>query len=556
MKRDRKVMRPSGCNVLLIHPRFTPHSFWNYRATCEVVGKRYSASPLGLITLAALLPSDWNLRLIDCNTQALNDSDIEWAGLLMTGGMLPQQRDILRLIDVAHAHGKPIAVGGPDVSSSPHVYKDADFRVIGEAEEIIDDFVDAWRAGATEGEFKARGFPDITKSPVPRFELLNFDHYMHVGIQLSRGCPFTCEFCDIIELYGRKPRIKVAEQMIAELDALWSLGYRGHVDFVDDNLIGNRKVMKPLLVALAEWNKKRNYPFEFSTEASINLAEDDELLEMMKRANFFAIFVGIESPDTDTLISTSKRQNTRRDITESIKKIYRAGIFVNAGFIIGFDAEKGSIAQGMIDCIEDTAIPIAMVGLLYALPNTGLYRRLAAEGRLHPDSDLHGSESDADQCTSGLNFETLRPREDMLEDYRAVLNAIYAPGAFFRRVSRMACELDLSNHKIKRPLRSLLRDARSFFRISYHIGICSRRVRAPFWRAVGDCLLKNPSAVRTVYSQAALFMHFFPYSHLMDAKLTEKLEVTRSSETSPLFRQELGGTPGTGEDSRGREAVP
>lgn len=524
MERESKTMRPSACNVLLVHPRFAPHSFWNYRATCEVVGKRYSASPLGLITLAALLPSEWQIRLVDCNTGNLDDSDVEWADLVMTGGMLPQQRDILRLIALAHSHGKPVVVGGPNVSSSPHVYDDADFRVIGEAEEIIDEFVNAWRSGATEGEFQAEQFPDITKSPVPRFDLLTFDHYMHVGIQISRGCPFTCEFCDIVELYGRKPRIKTAEQVFAELDALWSLGYRGHVDFVDDNLIGNKRVIKPLLVALAEWNEKRNYPFEFSTEASINLAEDDELLEMMKRANFFAIFVGIESPDTDTLISTSKRQNTRRDITESIQRIYRAGIFVNAGFIIGFDAERGSVARGIIDCIEDAAIPIAMVGLLYALPNTRLHRRLAAEGRLHPDSDIQKSEGDADQCTSGLNFETLRPREDMLEDYQSVLSTVYAPGAFFRRVSRMACDLDMSSHKIKRPLRSLLRDARSFLRISYHSGIRSRRVRGPFWRAVGECLVKNPSAVRTVYSQAALFMHLFPYSRFLDGKLGEKLE--------------------------------
>ena len=245
---------------------------------------------------------------------------------------------------------------------------------------------------------------------------------------------------------------------------------------------------------------------------------------MMKRANFFAIFVGIESPDTDTLISTSKRQNTRRDIAESIHKIYRAGIFVNAGFIIGFDAEQGSIAQGMIDCIEDTAIPVAMVGLLYALPNTGLHRRLTKEGRLFPDSDIHESDHDADQCTSGLNFQTRRPREDMLEDYRTVLRAIYAPKAFFKRVTRMAYTLDLTDHRVNRPFRSLLRDARSFFRITWHSGIRSRDLRSPFWRAVGNCAVKNPRALRTVYSQAALFMHFFPYSRLMDTKLTEKID--------------------------------
>lgn len=525
-------MRPPRCNALLIHPRFSAESFWNYRATCEVVGKRYSASPLGLITLAALLPSEWNIRLVDCNIETLDEVQIEWADLVMTGGMMPQQRDILKLIDLAHAHGKPVAVGGPNVSSTPHVYKDADFRVIGEAEEIISDFVAAWHRGDKGGDFEAQGFPDLTQSPVPRFDLLRFEHYMHVGIQLSRGCPFTCEFCDIIELYGRKPRIKTPDQMITELDALWRLGYRGHVDFVDDNLIGNKRVIKPLLVALAEWNEKRNYPFEFSTEASINLAEDDELLTMMKRANFFAIFVGIESPDTDTLISTSKRQNTRRDIAESIQKIYRAGIFVNAGFIIGFDAEKGSIAQGMIDCIEDTAIPIAMVGLLYALPNTGLYRRLAKEGRLYADSDRAESTA-VDQCTSGLNFETNRPRRDMLEDYRSVLHAIYGPDAFFARVSRMARELDMSEHRVNRPLRNLLRDARSFFRITLKSGIRTRGVRKAFWRSVGDCLVNNPRAARTVYSQAALFIHFFPYSRFMDEKLQEKIEALAVEPAEP-----------------------
>jgi radical SAM superfamily enzyme YgiQ (UPF0313 family) len=517
-------MRPAACNALLVHPRFSPHSFWNYTATCEVAGARYSATPLGLITLAALLPAEWNLRLIDRNTEELDPADIAWADLVMTGGMLPQQRDILNLIELAHAHGKPVTVGGPAVSSSPNVYEDADFIVLGEAEEIIGEFIAAWRAGATEGTFTAPGYPDITKSPVPRFDLLKFRHYMHVGIQLSRGCPFTCEFCDIIELYGRKPRVKTAEQMVAELDALRDLGYRGHVDFVDDNLIGNKRVMKPLLVALAEWNVANNFPFEFSTEASINVAEDDELLDLMKRANFFAIFVGIESPDTETLIQTSKRQNTRRDIAESIQKIYHAGIFVNAGFIIGFDAEKASIAEGMIQCVEDTAIPVAMVGLLYALPNTGLHRRLIAEGRLHPGSELVENDSVADQCTSGLNFDTRRPRRDMLNDYRVVLRRIYEPGAFFARVANMACQLDLSEHRLTRPLRSLLRDFHAFRRITWRSGIAGNGVRGPFWRAVGRSLSRNPRSVRVVFAQAALFLHFLPYSRFMDSQLTAKID--------------------------------
>ncbi len=513
----------------MVHPRFSANSFWNYQATCEVVGARYSAAPLGLITVAALLPKEWTIRLVNQNTEELDVADLLWADLVMTGGMLPQQLDTLRVITMAHAHGKPVVVGGPDVTSSPHVYSDAEFRVIGEAEGIMDRFVAEWRAGATGGEFTADGFPDITRSPVPRFDLLKLDHYMHVGVQLSRGCPFSCEFCNVIELNGRTPRIKTSAQMTRELDALYALGYRGHVDFVDDNLIGNRKVIKPLLADLAVWVRRHDYPFEFSTEASINVADDDELLSLMKDANFFAIFVGVETPDVDTLVSTSKRQNTRRSIADSIRKIYDAGIFVNAGFIIGFDGEKARVAEAMIECIEESAIPICMVGLLYALPNTRLSRRLTSEGRLHAESDRPRSDSDADQCTSGLNFTTLRPRREMLEDYRKVLRSIYEPEAFFGRVRRVVHQLDLSKHRVNRPLRNLLRDLRSLARIGWRSGVLDREVRGPFWRALGDCLLRNPRATRVVFSLAALYLHLRPFASFMDARMAARIEAVDES---------------------------
>ena len=240
--------------MLLIYPRFAGGTFWNFAATCEVFGARYPAAPLGLITVAALLPSAWAIRLVDRNTEELTDGDLEWADLVMTGGMLPQQYDTLEIIDICRAGGKPVVVGGPDVTSSPHIYKRADFRVLGEAEGIIDKFIAAWEAGATEGVFEAEKFQvDVTKTPIPRFDLLKFDHYLHVGVQFSRGCPFTCEFCDIIELYGRVPRAKTNAQMLAELDALYRLGYRGHVDFVDDNLIGNKKAVRSFLLELRTW---------------------------------------------------------------------------------------------------------------------------------------------------------------------------------------------------------------------------------------------------------------------------------------------------------------
>src|SRR3984893_2881607 len=327
----------------MIYPRFAADTFWNFAETCEIFGAKYTAAALGLITVAALLACSWSIRLVNRNTEELTDGDLDWADLVVTGGMLPQQIDTLDIIDLCRARGKPVAVGGPAVSSSPHIYRTANFRVVGEAEDIIGKFVESWEGGAREGLFEAEKFQvDVTKSPIPRFDLLKFDHYLHIGVQFSRGCPFTCEFWDIIELYGRVPRTKTNAQMLAELQALYDHGYRGHVDFVDDNLIGNKKNLRTLLPRLKAWLEEHDYPFEFSTEASINIADDDELLQAMKDANFFGIFVGIESPDPATLVQMKKKQNTRRNMAECIHKIYGYGMFVTAGFIVGFDTEKVS----------------------------------------------------------------------------------------------------------------------------------------------------------------------------------------------------------------------
>ena len=347
----------------------------------------------------------------------------------MIGGMLNQQPDFLYLIELAHLHGKPVCVGGPDVSSSPHLYAAADFQVIGEAEHIMKDFIAAWERGERKGVFTAEKFKiDVTQSPLPRFDLLKLEQYLYIGVQFSRGCPFTCEFCDIIELYGRVPRTKTHDQILAELQALYDAGYRGHVDFVDDNFIGNRKHVRPMMPKLKEWLQKHDYPFEFSTEASINLADDDEMLQSMKDANFFAIFVGIESPDPETLIQMRKKQNTRRNIAESVHKIYGYGMFVTAGFIVGFDTEKVSIAHSMTDFIEECRVPVCMVGLLYALPGTQLTRRLEKEGRLHKGHDIMRVERAGDQCTLGCNFDTKRPLRDILTDYQTVLANVFTPG--------------------------------------------------------------------------------------------------------------------------------
>ena len=506
-----------SCKVLMIFPRFNASSFWNYRATCELAGARYPAAPLGLITVAALLPKDWEIRLVDRNTETLTDDDFDWADLVMTGGMLPQRNDARCIIEMCRACDKPVVVGGPDVTSSPSFYSAANFQVLGEAEEVMDDFLAAWRSGATQGVFEApMGQTNVTKSPLPRFDLLKLDHYLHVGIQFSRGCPFNCEFCDIIELYGRVPRTKTNEQVLAELDALLALGYRGHVDFVDDNLIGNKKALKKFLPDLKRWMNEKNFPFEFSTEASINLADDDELLRALAETNFFAIFVGIESPDPDSLVMMQKKQNTRRNLQQSIAKIYGAGIFVNAGFIVGFDSEKGSIAGGMIECIEDTAIPICMVGLLYALPTTQLTRRLLAEGRLFSGGDFADS---GDQCTAGLNFETKRPRRDVLGDYRAVLEAVYDPVAYFGRVRRVGRLL--KRHRSHRMLRG---DLRNFARLLWRIPGAGPGVRRQFWHTMLDCIIHNPRALPYLVMIMALYLHLGPFARQVIAEIDREIE--------------------------------
>ncbi|MPZ56176.1 MAG: DUF4070 domain-containing protein [Rhizobiales bacterium] len=521
-------MRATNCKVLLVYPRFNSASFWNYKETCEAVGARHPAAPLGLITVAALLPPDWPVRLIDQNTRELTAEDIDAADLVMTGGMLPQQLAALAVIELCRSRGKPVAVGGPDVTSSPHVYQNADIRVLGEAESVMGSFVSAWNAGLRQGVFEAEKFKtDVTRSPVPRFDLLKFRDYIHVGVQYSRGCPFTCEFCDIIELYGRVPRAKTTPQMLAELDELYALGYRGHVDFVDDNLIGNKKALKQFLPDLIAWQRAHGFPFEFSTEASINLADDGKLLSLLHDANFFAVFVGIESPDADTLVAMQKKQNTRRSLADSVHKIYAAGISVYAGFILGFDSEHGSIAEPMIDCVEATSIPVCMVGLLYALPNTQLTRRLIREGRLHVGHDVAEARPVTDQCTGGLNFETARQRRDILLDYTRVLKGIYDPEAYFarvRRVGRMLKRASLTQRPAEstgmgQPERTrgmfegvTLFDMKRLARIMWRVSTRHPGLLPHFLRTLHDCLRHNPGAVKSVTIMLALYLHLGPFA--------------------------------------------
>ena len=513
-------MKPT--RVLLVFPRFGASSFWALRDLCAVWGARCPAPPLGLITVAALLPPSWSFRLVDCNAEELRDADIDWADIVMTGGMLPQRPGTLEVMRRAKLRGKPVAVGGPDATSSPDAFSRAEFLILGEAENVLADFVRAWEGGSRTGIFRTERFTvDVATSPVPRFDLLNFEHYLYIGVQFSRGCPFNCEFCDIIELFGRLPRSKGNAQMLAELQALYDRGYRGHVDFVDDNLIGNKRALKRFLPELIAWQQARGYPFQFSTEASLNLADDAELLGLMRAANFFAIFTGIESPDTETLIHTRKKQNTRRDIADSVHKIYAAGMFVIAGFIVGFDTEGESVAQGMVDCIEATSIPVCMVGLLTALPDTQLSRRLEREGRLLPIAIPADADAAGDQCTAGLNFKPLRPREEVLADYRSVLQAIYRPGAYFARVREVGRRLMRPHHESRFEFRAVV------LRLAALGRLCRQSLRPGlrwhFWRTVFDVLRHNPAALEFVLILCAFYLHLGPFSRHVMAELERQI---------------------------------
>jgi len=507
---------------LLVYPEFTSESFWNYRATCDLVGARYPAAPLGLITVAALLPATWQCRLVDCNVETLTDADLSWADVVLTGGMIAQQGSSLALIERCREAGKTVVVGGPDATSSPHLYDEADFQVLGEAEVTLPRWLRDWEAGTPQHRYQCREEKaDVTASPLPRFDLLKFDRYLHVGVQFARGCPFRCEFCDIIELFGRVPRLKTPAQMLAELQRLYDLGYRGHVDFVDDNFIGNKVGVKEFLPQLRAWLATHRWPFEFTTEASVNLADDETLLGLMQECGFAAIFVGIESPDEATLRAAQKGQNTRRKLAESIRKIYQHGMFVNAGYIVGFDSERGSVAEGILGLIAASAVPVNMVGLLFALPNTQLTRRLAAEGRLGDGFDV-APDGAGDQCAGGLNFATRRPRGEILRDYRRTIAESYTPAAYFARVRDVGSALNCSAKRMRLPLPYLVRDFKGLGRLIWRMGV-RRSYRSEFWKTLAACGWRNPRGLRYTIALMALYLHFGEFREFLLARLDRQI---------------------------------
>jgi fatty-acid desaturase/radical SAM superfamily enzyme YgiQ (UPF0313 family) len=413
-------------NALLIHPQF-PDTFWSFKYALSFLGKRAAQPPLGLMTVASLLPKYWNKRLVDTNVERLRDRDLAWADVVLLSGMHIQQDALAAIVERCRALGVRTVVGGPITSSVPAADLKADHVVIGEAEDLIADLAQHLEQGTAPAVYQAAERPDMWTSPLPDLSLIKMKRYSTMTVQYSRGCPFNCEFCDIIEIYGRRPRTKTVAQVIAELDQLRAAGWRESVFIVDDNFIGNKARAKELCVALAGWRKQTKRNFDFITEASLNLADDPELLQLMKDAGFKSVFLGIETPDESGLIASNKLQNTRRSLLDSIATIQSYGMQVMGGFILGFDTDHADIFDRMVEFIQKSGIPIAMVGLLQAMPGTQLFRRLRKEGRIL-DAGVGNNTSER------LNFLPHMDATRLVEGYRSVLKQIYSCEAYYDRV--------------------------------------------------------------------------------------------------------------------------
>ena len=504
--------------VLLLYPVF-PKSFWSYNKALELIGRKVSLPPLSIITVAAILPQTWEFRLVDRNVRFETEADWNWADLVIVSGMIVQKPDLLAKISEAKQRGKLVAAGGPYVTSVPDAALAAgvDFLVLDEGEITLPLLVAALERGETSGIFSAEGEkPDVTNTPIPRYDLLDLSAYSDMSVQFSRGCPFQCEFCDIIVLYGRKPRTKTPEQLIAELQRLYDLGWRRSVFVVDDNFIGNKRNVKLMLRELGPWMAAHGYPFRLSTEASVDLAQDQELLDLMIAANFGAVFLGIETPDTDSLAMTHKFQNTRNSLLSAVETINQAGLRVMAGFIIGFDGEKAGAGDRIFDFVEATAIPQALCSMLQALPNTALSKRLQKEGRL-----LEGTEEANIHQTTLNNFIPTRPLEEIAHEYVNCFWKMYEPKRYLARVYRHFLKMRPTPHKKKFHMPELM-EIRAVLIICWRQGL-KRNTRFQFWRQLFSIIWHNPGVIERYLVNCAHIEHFMDYRQVVRDEIEDQL---------------------------------
>ncbi len=528
----------------------TPPTYWGYQHSLPFIDKRATLPPLGLATLAAHLPERWELRIRDLHVEPLTDSDLRWADAVLVSGMLVQSRSMHEVLSRARRLGRVTVVGGPATTTSPGAFPEASYLFQGEAEGRLDRLVAALeRPGSVEERILSpagEGRPDLSLARVPRFDLCDLDAYATFAIQVSRGCPFTCEFCDIIEVFGRVPRVKSPAQVLAELEALHRLGARGPLFLVDDNFIGNRRAVSRILPEVESWQRTRGWPFDLHTEASLDLATEPELLRAMVDAGFSAVFVGIETPNPASLAEAGKRQNLRLDPAEGVRILTRAGLEVFAGFIVGFDHDDASIFERQREFISSLPIPRAMVGTLSALPGTQLWRRLEREGRLR-------SRATGDQFDRP-NFDPVMGEEALVAGYRGLLASLFTEEAYFAR-----CALHLETA----PARTFaLRPGslRALARAVWRIGILGKR-RRWFWRLLRIGLRRGgAAALPKAVTLAVLGEHLVRYTQedvlpRLEARLDEirREDAERRAEERlrrftqrPLAEERAGASPASG----------
>ncbi len=481
--------------ALLIYPEF-PDTFWSFKHALKFIRKKAAYPPLGLLTLGAMLPGEWDKRLIDLNVTRLTDKDLAWADCVFISAMIVQRESARRVITRCKNSGLKVIAGGPLFITEREEFEEVDHFVLNEAELTLPPFLADLKKGEPERIYETPDFADLRETPVPMWELADLRRYASVSLQFSRGCPFNCEFCNVTTLFGHRPRIKSSEQVIAELDALHKLGWRGQVFFVDDNFIGNKKYLKErLLPQLIEWQRgKRGLPF--NTEASINLADDEPLMEMMVDAGFHTVFIGIETPNEESLAECNKIQNKNRDIVESVKRIQRTGLQVQGGFILGFDSDSSSIFSRQIDLIQKSGIVTAMVGLLQAPPGTRLYKRMKKEGRLLG----HMTGDNVDGTTNiipKMDFNVLR------EGYKNIMDQIYSPKLYYQRVKTFLREYKAPRFDVPLDFQRFL----AFFRSGVRLGIIGRE-RFEFWKILSWTLFRRPRLFPLSITFAIYGYHF------------------------------------------------
>lgn len=482
-------------NILLVYPEF-PDTFWSFKHALKFVRKKASTPPLGLLTIAAMLPSAWPKRLIDLNTTRLTEEDLAWADCAFISSMVVQRKSAGQIIARCKDSGVKVVAGGPLFTSEFEQFQEVDHFVLNEAELTLPPFLADLERGCARRLYKTDEFADIRKTPAPLWELADLKRYACMSIQFSRGCPYHCEFCNITALLGHRPRIKTNEQIIAELDGLYQQGWRGPVFFVDDNFIGNKKQLKTeLLPALIKWQEHK-VGIKFNTEASIDLADDEQLMQMMAAAGFDNVFIGIETPDEASLTECSKKQNKNRDLVEDVKRIQRSGLQVQGGFIVGFDNDTPSIFQRQIDFIQNSGIVTAMVGLLQAPHGTKLYERLKQEGRLIE----HWAGDNVNGTTNIIPTMSL----DLLrEGYKNILQYIYSPEHYYKRVKTFLREYKPINTQSKLTFEDIM----TFFRSVYHLGIIGKE-RVHYWKLLLWTHIYRPELFPLAITLAIYGHHF------------------------------------------------